>query len=74
MADIARKADAHWTGDLMKGQGTISTESGTLKDAQYSFKTRFENGVGTNPEELLGRCPRWLFHHAAFRDPGRARA
>ncbi|GGR32574.1 OsmC family protein [Deinococcus ruber] len=53
MADIARRANAHWTGDLTKGQGTISTESGTLKDAQYSFKTRFENGVGTNPEELL---------------------
>ena len=53
MADIARKASAHWTGDLKKGQGTVSTESGTLKDAQYSFKTRFEQGVGTNPEELL---------------------
>ncbi|WP_084050817.1 OsmC family protein [Deinococcus hopiensis] len=53
MADIARKASAHWTGDLMKGQGTVSTGSGTLKDAQYSFKTRFQEGVGTNPEELL---------------------
>ena len=53
MADIARKASAQWSGDLMKGAGKISTESGTLKDAQYSFKTRFENGVGTNPEELL---------------------
>ncbi len=53
MADIARKANAQWMGDLMKGKGTIGTESGTLKDAQYSFKTRFEQGVGTNPEELL---------------------
>ncbi|WP_407539193.1 OsmC family protein [Deinococcus radiomollis] len=53
MADISRKASAHWSGDLMKGQGTVSTESGTVKDAQYSFKTRFESGVGTNPEELL---------------------
>lgn len=53
MADIARKASAHWTGDLRGGQGTVSTESGTLQDAQYSFKTRFEQGVGTNPEELL---------------------
>jgi len=53
MADIARKANAQWSGDLMKGKGTISTESGTVKDAQYSFKTRFESGVGTNPEELL---------------------
>lgn len=53
MADIARKASAHWTGDLRSGQGTVSTGSGTLQDAQYSFKTRFEQGVGTNPEELL---------------------
>ncbi|MFC4455950.1 OsmC family protein [Deinococcus sonorensis] len=53
MADIARQASAHWTGDLRSGQGEVSTGSGTLKDAQYSFKTRFEQGVGTNPEELL---------------------
>ncbi len=53
MADISRKASAQWSGDLMKGAGKISTESGTVKDAQYSFKTRFESGVGTNPEELL---------------------
>ncbi|MFC4425995.1 OsmC family protein [Deinococcus navajonensis] len=53
MADIARKASAHWEGDLRSGSGTVSTESGTLQNAQYSFKTRFEQGVGTNPEELL---------------------
>ncbi|WP_407570923.1 OsmC family protein [Deinococcus altitudinis] len=53
MADISRKASAQWSGDLMKGKGTVSTESGTVKDAQYSFKTRFESGTGTNPEELL---------------------
>ncbi|WP_291426995.1 OsmC family protein [Deinococcus sp.] len=53
MADISRKASAHWQGDLMSGKGTVGTESGVLKDAQYSFKTRFENGAGTNPEELL---------------------
>ncbi|GAA5532099.1 OsmC family protein [Deinococcus aluminii] len=53
MADIARKASAQWKGDLRSGQGTVSTGSGVLKDAQYSFKTRFENGAGTNPEELL---------------------
>ncbi len=50
---MQRKATAVWQGDLQKGKGNISTESGTLKQAQYSFKTRFENGVGTNPEELL---------------------
>ena len=53
MADISRRGSAQWSGDLMKGAGTVSTESGTVKDAQYSFKTRFENGTGTNPEELL---------------------
>ena len=53
MADIARKASAHWEGDLKSGKGTVSTESGVLAGAQYSFSTRFENGQGTNPEELL---------------------
>ncbi|MBZ9751449.1 OsmC family protein [Deinococcus sp. HMF7604] len=53
MADIARKASAHWQGDLRGGKGQISTESTTIQNAQYSFGTRFENGVGTNPEELL---------------------
>ena len=53
MADIARKAAAHWQGDLKSGKGTVSLESGLLKDAQYGFQSRFENGPGTNPEELL---------------------
>ncbi|MFC6592335.1 OsmC family protein [Deinococcus lacus] len=53
MADIARTATAHWEGSLKEGHGTVSTESGVLKEAQYSFGTRFENGQGTNPEELL---------------------
>ena len=53
MADISRRGSAQWSGDLMKGAGTVSTESGTVQNAQYSFKTRFENGTGTNPEELL---------------------
>jgi len=51
---FSRKASAHWEGTGMEGKGTISTESTVLKNAQYSFKTRFENGVGTNPEELIG--------------------
>jgi osmotically inducible protein OsmC len=50
---MKRKASAVWHGDLKSGKGTISTESGTLSQAQYSFSTRFENGVGTNPEELV---------------------
>lgn len=53
MADIARKASAHWQGDLKSGKGTVSTESGVLSSAPYSFQTRFESGQGTNPEELL---------------------
>jgi osmotically inducible protein OsmC len=51
---MKRKASAVWHGDLKSGRGTISTESTVLKDAQYSFGTRFENGPGTNPEELIG--------------------
>jgi lipoyl-dependent peroxiredoxin len=50
---MQRKASAVWQGDLKSGKGSISTDSGTLKNTQYSFTTRFENGVGTNPEELL---------------------
>jgi osmotically inducible protein OsmC len=50
---MQRKASAIWHGTLKEGKGTISTESGLLHDAQYSFSTRFENGKGTNPEELI---------------------
>jgi osmotically inducible protein OsmC len=48
-----RSASAVWHGGLKDGKGTISSQSGVLKDTQYSFSTRFENGVGTNPEELI---------------------
>jgi osmotically inducible protein OsmC len=48
-----RKANAVWQGTLKEGKGTISTESGVLEKAQYSFSTRFENEKGTNPEELI---------------------
>jgi osmotically inducible protein OsmC len=50
---MKRSAQAKWQGDLKSGSGEISTESGVLKSTQYSFSTRFENGKGTNPEELL---------------------
>jgi osmotically inducible protein OsmC len=50
---MKRTASAVWNGDLKQGKGTISTQSGVLKQTQYSFSTRFENGVGTNPEELI---------------------
>ena len=51
---MIRKATAHWEGNLKDGKGTISTESTILKQTNYSYKTRFEDGAtGTNPEELL---------------------
>jgi osmotically inducible protein OsmC len=50
---MKRKASAVWTGNLKDGKGALTTESKTLSDTQYSFSTRFENGVGTNPEELI---------------------
>ena len=48
-----RSASAVWHGDLKSGKGTISSHSGVLKESQYSFKSRFEEGIGTNPEELI---------------------
>ncbi len=50
---MERSASAVWHGGLKDGKGTLSTQSKTLSEAQYSFGTRFENGVGTNPEELI---------------------
>ena len=51
---MIRTAAAHWEGNLKEGKGTLSTKSGVLKNTNYSFKTRFEDGAsGTNPEELL---------------------
>lgn len=51
---MKRSANAQWKGDLKSGKGVISTESGVLDSTQYSFGTRFEDGKGTNPEELIG--------------------
>ena len=51
---ISKKASAIWSGGLKDGRGSISTESGALKDQPYGFNTRFEGVKGTNPEELLG--------------------
>src|SRR5438477_10159919 len=50
---MQRKASAVWQGDLKSGKGAISTDSGVLKQTAYSFHSRFESGIGTNPEELL---------------------
>lgn len=61
---MKRKASAVWNGSLKEGKGRISTESKTLSDAQYSFGTRFENGVGTNPEELIAAAHAGCFSMA----------
>ena len=61
---LKRKASAQWNGGLKDGKGTISTDSGVLKDTQYSFSTRFEDGVGTNPEELIAAAHAGCFSMA----------
>ena len=53
MPDIQRNASAHWSGELLRGAGKTSTGSGVLNDVPYSVPSRFENGKGTNPEELI---------------------
>ncbi len=58
---MIRKGSAIWKGGLKDGSGTVSTDSGVLNNQQYSFKTRFEDGIGTNPEELLAAA-----HAACF--------
>ncbi len=50
---MKRTGTAHWNGNLKEGKGVLTSQSTTLNKTQYSFKTRFEEGVGTNPEELL---------------------
>lgn len=69
---MKRKASAVWRGDLKSGRGTISTESTVLKDTQYSFGTRFENGPGTNPEELVGAAHAGCFSMALSAELGKA--
>jgi osmotically inducible protein OsmC len=50
---MKRHATAVWNGSGKEGKGTLETQSGTLKNTQYSYKSRFEEGTGTNPEELV---------------------
>jgi osmotically inducible protein OsmC len=61
---MKRKASAVWRGGLKDGKGTISTDSGVLSNAQYSFSTRFEEGIGTNPEELIAAAHAGCFSMA----------
>ncbi|HXX32156.1 MAG TPA: OsmC family protein [Myxococcaceae bacterium] len=58
---MIRKASAQWKGGLKDGRGSVSTDSGVLRQTPYSFSTRFENAAGTNPEELIAAA-----HAACF--------
>ncbi|MBT9183291.1 MULTISPECIES: OsmC family protein [Pectobacterium] len=58
---IHKKGQAHWEGDIKQGKGSVSTESGALRQQPYGFNTRFEGKPGTNPEELIGAA-----HAACF--------
>lgn len=62
--EIKRSADAIWQGTLPGGQGQVSTQSGVLKENAYSYKTRFENAPGTNPEELIAAAQAACFSMA----------
>lgn len=61
---MKRKGSAHWEGGIRDGRGTVSTDSGVLAQAQYSFSTRFEDGKGTNPEELIAAAHAGCFSMA----------
>jgi lipoyl-dependent peroxiredoxin len=61
---MKRSASAVWKGGLKDGKGTISTDSKVLSETQYSFATRFENGIGTNPEELIAAAHAGCFSMA----------
>ncbi|MHB8755888.1 MAG: OsmC family protein [Candidatus Acidiferrales bacterium] len=69
---MARKATAVWDGSLKEGKGNISTESGVLAKSPYSFKTRFENERGTNPEELIAAAHAGCFTMALSAELGKA--
>jgi osmotically inducible protein OsmC len=69
---MKRKASAVWTGGIRDGRGRISTDSGVLRDTQYSFSTRFENGAGTNPEELIAAAHAGCFSMALSAQLGNA--
>lgn len=59
---MKRTSTSIWKGTIKDGKGSLSTASGVLKDAQYSYKTRFEDGVGTNPEELIAAAHSGCFN------------
>jgi len=69
---MIKKGSAAWKGSLKEGTGTISTETGVLRNAPYGFKARFEDGPGTNPEELIGAAHAACFSMALSAGLGKA--
>ena len=69
---MKRKGSAVWRGGLKDGKGTVSTDSGVLSNTQYSFSTRFEDGKGTNPEELIAAAHAGCFSMALSAQLGNA--
>ena len=69
---MERTASAVWKGSLKEGKGTIASQSGTLKDTQYSFAARFAEGTGTNPEELIAAAHAGCFSMALSAELGKA--
>jgi osmotically inducible protein OsmC len=69
---MKRKGSAAWSGGLKDGKGKVSTDSGVLDDTQYSFSTRFEDGKGTNPEELIAAAHAGCFSMALSGQLGKA--
>ena len=69
---MKRTASARWRGDLKQGTGSLTTQSGTLKDTAYSFAARFESGTGTNPEELIAAAHAGCFTMALAAALGKA--
>lgn len=69
---MKRTASAAWQGDLKQGKGSISTQSGVLKETPYSFTARFENSAGTNPEELIAAAHAGCFTMATAASLGKA--
>jgi osmotically inducible protein OsmC len=69
---MKRTASAHWSGDLKGGRGALSATSGVLSNTAYSFHDRFEEGKGTNPEELLAAAHAGCFSMALSAQLGQA--
>ena len=69
---MKRTASAVWTGNLKEGKGSVSTAGGALRETPYGFSSRFENGAGTNPEELIAAAHAGCFTMATSAALGRA--